>query len=67
MKLEVKSGLAGFSFGIGIVTKRFTFNYGLGVNSLAGSAHHLGFSTSINSLLFSSISTCIFFKEATDS
>lgn len=48
MRLNNRSGLAGFSFGLGIKTKKFTFNYGLGVNSLAGSAHHLSFSTSIS-------------------
>lgn len=47
MRLDNRAGLAGFSFGVGIITKKFTFNYGIGVNSLAGSAHHLGFSTSV--------------------
>lgn len=49
MSIQNRMGMLGFSFGVGIHTKKFTFNYGVGVRSLAQSAHHLSFSTNINS------------------
>lgn len=48
MRFAQRKGLAGFSFGIGINTKKFDFNYGLGVLSSAGSYHHLTIATHLS-------------------
>jgi len=48
MRFAQRKGLAGFSFGLGINTKKFDFNYGIGVLSSAGSYHHLTISTHLS-------------------
>lgn len=48
LKVETKTGLAGFSFGVGIKISKFKFNYGLAKYHLAGSTHHISISTNLS-------------------
>jgi hypothetical protein len=41
-------GMGGFSGGVGIKINRFRFDYGFGTWHLAGSNHHISFSTNLN-------------------
>lgn len=48
LKVETKTGIAGFSFGVGIKISKFKFNYGLAKYHLAGSTHHFSISTNLS-------------------
>jgi hypothetical protein len=45
---EARSGLAGFSFGLGIQIKRIGFHYALGGYHPSGNAHYFALTTNIN-------------------
>ncbi len=46
--LSSLNNLSGFSFGFGLRIKQFHFDYGFGSYHVAGAAHHLGLSISLN-------------------
>jgi hypothetical protein len=48
LKVESKTGLVGFSMGVGIKISKFRFNYGLASYHLAGATHHISISTNIS-------------------
>ena len=48
MKLNLRPGLAGFSFGTGLYFKRFTIDYGISIFSKAGYNNMLTFTTNFN-------------------
>jgi len=51
LKLSSRSGLTGFSFGVGLGIKRFRLDYALSVYHLAGAAHQLGISTNLSEFI----------------
>jgi len=52
LKLEHIAGLSGFSAGLGLDLKKFSFNYGIAKYHLAGSSQNFTISLKINQLFF---------------
>ncbi len=50
LKLTTKTGLSGFSGGLGINVKKFSFNYAIAKYHLAGSTHNFTIALNINEL-----------------
>ncbi|MBN2892714.1 MAG: type IX secretion system protein PorQ [Bacteroidales bacterium] len=50
LKIATKTGLTGFSAGVGIKIKKFAFNYGIAKYHLAGSSHTFTMALNINQL-----------------
>ena len=50
LKISTKTGLTGFSAGLGIKIKRFTFNYGISRYHLAGNLHIFTFSFDLQNI-----------------
>jgi len=45
-----RKGASGFSFGVGLRTKKFEFNYGLAFFSVAGASNVFGITTNFSEL-----------------
>ncbi len=51
LKEGSKSGMVGFSFGVGVKVKKFSLNFARSIYSLAGATTHIGISTNFGEIL----------------
>ncbi len=50
LKIDTKTGLTGFSAGLGLNLKKFSFNYGIAKYHLAGSSQNFSLSVNLNNI-----------------